>query len=462
MKPNLRAAIYIRISDARDGETVGVDRQLEDCQKLCINLGFEVSDIYNDNNKSAMSGKRPQYQRLLLDIAAGSIDVIVTYSAERLYRQNKELEGLIDDIGQIMVHTVQSGHINLETADGKMVARILGATSQHESEKKGERIARAALQRAEMGRFGGGKRRFGYSEGCKELITAEASAIVWGTDYIRNGGTLEAVKREWHQRGLVGPLGAKFDAVTVRGVLLRPMNGGVSQYKGEFVGKTQFPSIVSEEDYLECRSILKDPSRRTTVGRPVLSMLAGVIRCGICGGRVSTRKRRGTYNGKYIVTAIYCCREAHASRTKSLFDEAISQVVLGILKKNSKSLMAPISTAPAKVSAMSAEMSKLSERRNALALIVASGDLSPADFARAVREIESRQNALEPIIAASVGKRASSKLASSEDIEKTWAGYSDAKRRLVIVELIDKIIIGKGKPRIFSMENVEIVQRNSA
>ena len=43
-------------------------------------------------------------------------------------------------------------------------------------------------------------------------------------------------------------------------------------------------------------------------------------------------------------------------------------------------------------------------------------------------------NALEPIIAASVGKRASSKLASSTDIEKTWTNYSDAQRRLVIVE----------------------------
>jgi hypothetical protein len=191
-------------------------------------------------------------------------------------------------------------------------------------------------------------------------------------------------------------------------------------------------------------------------------MLAGIIRCGICGGRVSTRKRRGTYSGKYTVNAIYSCREGHASRTKSLFDEAISEVVLGILKKNAKSLMAPVSKATGKVSAMSAEMSKLTERRNALALIVASGDLSPLDFARAVREIESRQKALEPAIAASIGKRASAKLVSSDNLEETWNCYTDAQKRSVIVELIDKIVIGRGKPRIFSMENIEIVRKESA
>ena len=47
------AGIYARISSDRTGAGLGVDRQVADCRELALRLGWEVHDVYADNNVSA-------------------------------------------------------------------------------------------------------------------------------------------------------------------------------------------------------------------------------------------------------------------------------------------------------------------------------------------------------------------------------------------------------------------------
>jgi len=80
------AAVYARIS-SDDGQALGVKRQLEDCRKLAATLGWAVGDEYVDNDLSAYSGKpRPEYQRMLTDLADGGRDAVIVYHVDRLTR----------------------------------------------------------------------------------------------------------------------------------------------------------------------------------------------------------------------------------------------------------------------------------------------------------------------------------------------------------------------------------------
>jgi resolvase-like protein len=61
-----RAAIYTRISRDLTGERAGVARQEEDCRAKASALGWEVMEVFVDNDISAYSGRaRPGYQALL-------------------------------------------------------------------------------------------------------------------------------------------------------------------------------------------------------------------------------------------------------------------------------------------------------------------------------------------------------------------------------------------------------------
>jgi len=89
----VRAAIYCRISQDRAGAGLGVTRQQDDCRALCERRGWEVIEVYADNDVSAYSGKvRPAWQRLIGDVQAGNIDAVVGWHVDRLTRSPRELE----------------------------------------------------------------------------------------------------------------------------------------------------------------------------------------------------------------------------------------------------------------------------------------------------------------------------------------------------------------------------------
>ncbi len=66
--PTVRAGIYTRISWDPDGQRAGVERQRLDCEALCADRGWDIAQYFEDNDRSAYSGKRrPSYERMLRD-----------------------------------------------------------------------------------------------------------------------------------------------------------------------------------------------------------------------------------------------------------------------------------------------------------------------------------------------------------------------------------------------------------
>lgn len=139
-----------------------------------------MTAVYPDNDVSAYSGaSRPAWARLLADVRAGAVDVIVGWHVDRLTRSPRELEDVIDlaDKFGVELATV-TGDVDLGTPTGRLVARMLGAAARHEAEHKAERQRRQSRQAAEAGRVkGGGHRPFGYEKDRVTIIPEEAEII---------------------------------------------------------------------------------------------------------------------------------------------------------------------------------------------------------------------------------------------------------------------------------------------
>jgi site-specific DNA recombinase len=490
-----RAAILTRISEDRDDEAEGVDRQREACEKLAADRGLDVVAYFEDNNRSAMHGKRPAYEAMLDAVRAGQIDVILCSRTDRLYRRLADLLPLTEVLksANVPVFTCRSGDVDLSTADGRMRANIMGSVSQHSSEVQGERVSDAARQRAERGRYSGGQRRFGYRQastttrrvrdratgeyhdrevptGPLVLVEAEAEAIAWAYEHVARGGSLEAVCRAWRDRGLTGPQGATFTGVAVRDVLLRPINGGIATYKGdELPGVVPAaPPIVSPELFRTVRAILSDPARRTGVGRPALTLLAPVLRCAVCGGRVSGAQRSRKSNGAPDLVYQCAARSAnelggnHVSRLRRKLDPAIEELVLRNLTGRAADLRRPASTLPGAVADAAAESEAL--RGKLAAYQAQAADMDPIDYAAATRSVRAKLAEVEKRVVAEIGRPATSALVRAADIPQAWAEMSVEEKRAVIVENVERIVIGRGVSgnhgaRDRTMENVEVFWR---
>ncbi|MBE8146648.1 recombinase family protein [Brevibacterium casei] len=114
-----------------------------------------------------------------------------------------------------------------------MIARQVGVLARYESEHKSERITRAHRQGAELGKYRGGSARiFGYNDDGYTLNAVEAEAIRGAYQAILEGKSAGSILRDWKARGLTSTQGRPFIHTTLRGVLLRKRNYGVSEYKG--------------------------------------------------------------------------------------------------------------------------------------------------------------------------------------------------------------------------------------
>src|SRR4051812_8366437 len=93
----MRTAIYARLS--RDTGTSSIDRQQHACEALCNARGWNVVGHYTDNDTSAYLSKtrRPEFERLLEDIAAEALDMVVVFKIDRLVRRPSDFERFWDE-----------------------------------------------------------------------------------------------------------------------------------------------------------------------------------------------------------------------------------------------------------------------------------------------------------------------------------------------------------------------------
>lgn len=301
----MRAGIYCRISKDRKDDTggytmLGVERQEQDCRELCATLGWEVADVFVDNDVSATTGKvRPAYKRLLQAVRDETIDAIVCWHPDRLYRRTVDLEELVSvcDKHRAPVATVNAGAVDLTTPTGRLVAGLLAQVARYEGEHKSERWRRSYQQRRQAGTPApSGPRMFGWTRD-GELVEEEAAIIRGWADRILAGDTLHQLMRECEEKNIVTSRGNVWRANGIRQLLCNPRLAGWVTLKGEIVARSTWPPILTDEVSEMVRATLA--VRRGRAVYPKVAVLRGVARCGVCGSLLMTGRRSATGTRSY-------------------------------------------------------------------------------------------------------------------------------------------------------------------
>jgi site-specific DNA recombinase len=289
----VRAAIYARISSDRDGEGLAIARQMQDCEAKAAENGWTVVDRYEDSDISAYSGKpRPGYRRLVADIGAGFVTGVVVYNFDRLHRRPGEFEEFFEVCKQAgITKNLAScqGRIDLGTDDGLFLARILGAVAAKESDDKGRRIRRKHEEIAQAGRpSGGGSRAYGFEPDALMVRESEAVVIRECARRALAGEALHSITRSLNERRIPSASGGTWAPQTLRRMLLSGRIGGMREHKGEIASEAAWPAIIKPSESAQLRAQLTDESRRTNkTARRYL--LAGLLRCGLCGQTLVSR-----------------------------------------------------------------------------------------------------------------------------------------------------------------------------
>lgn len=180
-----RVALYARVSTEDQAEEgYSIEAQVERLKAYAVSRDWVVHDLYVDAGYSARDIKRPEYVRMISEVAKWS--AIVVMKMDRIHRNAKNFIAMMDLLAKVhkeFVSTTES--LDTTTSMGRFVMDIIQRIAQLESEQIGERTFTGMMQKAKSGDYAlGQKAPYGYAWS------------VHGDDQKRGSGTLEIVKTE--------------------------------------------------------------------------------------------------------------------------------------------------------------------------------------------------------------------------------------------------------------------------
>lgn len=318
----VRCAIYTRKSTEEGLEQAfnSLDAQREACAAYIVSQRHEgwvpVPDIYDDGGFSGGNMERPGLKRLLAEVEAGRVDVIVVYKVDRLTRSLSDFARIVDvldDAGASFVSITQS--FNTTTSMGRLTLNVLLSFAQFEREVTGERIRDKIAQSKAKGMWMGGTVPLGYDVRDRKLVINEAEATTVRHIYSRylalGCGQLliEELRRDGYrtkhrpQTSGRGRGGVPFERGSLFYLLSNRMYLGEIGHKGKhFSG--EHPAILDHQLWTAVQAQIE--RNRTKPARPnrrtESSLLTGLVTDGEGRRMTPTHAVKGARRYRYYVT----------------------------------------------------------------------------------------------------------------------------------------------------------------
>lgn len=186
-----KAAIYTRVSriDPRH-HGYSMDIQPDRAEEYARSKGWDIYAIYADPAKTGRNSRRPSLQKMIGDIRAGRVTVVVVHRLDRLYRN---LESLLKFIRMIKAYKVRlvsvTEQIDTDNWWGRLVLYVLGALAEMYIWQSSARTREAKLERV-MNGLSNASFRFGYCNGlcstCKDPNGKDYCPLYGGADRVES------------------------------------------------------------------------------------------------------------------------------------------------------------------------------------------------------------------------------------------------------------------------------------
>jgi site-specific DNA recombinase len=342
MTVTLRAALYLRVSTARQAEhDVSIPDQKRQGEAYCEARGLKLVETYVEPGASATNDRRPEFQRM---IEAGTskpapFDVVVVHSFSRFFRDHFELEFYVRKLAKNGVRLVS---ITQEMGDDPMhvmMRQIMALFDEYQSKENAKHVMRALKENARQGFWNGSRPPIGYrtvaaeQRGAKtkkkleiDPLHADTVRLIYRLALEGDGNTgqmgVKNIVSYLNSRRIFTRDGGRWGIGQVHRILTRKTYIGEHEFntrsktkelkpKSEIV-TVPVPPIIEQDIFDAVQRLLKARNPKVMPPRVVSgpTMLTGVIHCAKCGGAMTIRTGKG---GRYRYYA--CSTKARQGST---------------------------------------------------------------------------------------------------------------------------------------------------
>lgn len=282
----LRVAIYIRVStdqQAQDGDSVR--DQLATGQKYIENHeNMILADTYVDDGISGQKVKRDDFQRLMNDVRAGSIDLIIFTRLDRWFRNLRHYlntQDVLDKNGVSWTATEQP-YFDTSTPHGRAFVNNSMIWAELEAQNDSDRILSVFDDKVDNSEVLSGSTPLGYRIENKHLVPdddAPTAAAIF--EYYRSNGNLAMTLRYMETEfGLIR------SSASLKNMLTN------TKYIGEFrTNKNYCPAIIDRDLFDDVQRLLKINIKS---GKKHDYIFSGLVVCDECEHTMSGCQQRNS------------------------------------------------------------------------------------------------------------------------------------------------------------------------
>jgi site-specific DNA recombinase len=355
IKPKVRCAVYTRVSsDERLAQKFNsLDAQRTAGEAYVASQSAEgwllVPDRYDDGGVSGATLARPALKRLLADVEAGRVDVVVVYKIDRISRSLMDFAKLIDIFEQYDVTFVSvTQQFNTTTSMGRLTLNVLLSFAQFEREVIGERIRDKFAASRAKGLWMGGIPCLGFDVRNRKLVVNPAEAELVRLIFRRFldlGSALLLIRelnaqgyrtKSWTTQAGTFREGRPFEKGTLYKILRNPVYIGLATHRGQNYPGAHEP-IVDRLLWDRVHEVLASNARRrgNEARARTPAPLRGLMRCTHCSSAMTpthTRRPNGKLYRYYI--CLGASRRGHDTcPVRSIAAAEVEGLVLGQVRR---------------------------------------------------------------------------------------------------------------------------------
>ena len=292
-----RAALYARVSTEEQAmHGVSLDAQKERLIQYAKENELTIVDIYVDEGISARKRytKRAAFMRMLEDIKAKNIDVVLFIKLDRWFRNIAdyyEVQAILDQHKVQWIATDED--YDTTTANGRLALNIKLAIAQDEADRTSERIKFVFKNMVKDGRVISGSTPLGYKIENKRVVIDKETAPIVKAMFEKYIGCRSASATA---RYILERYGKSIDLKSMKHMLRNRW------YIGEAYDiKDWCPALIDEETFRLAGNISEVRAERFHGTRSErIYLFTGLVFCGCCGRRMTTYSCRNRSDKEYI------------------------------------------------------------------------------------------------------------------------------------------------------------------
>lgn len=287
-----KAALYIRVSteeQAKHGFSLA--EQQHDLEQYARAHHYTVVGVYADEGNTARKAlsRRKELQRLLDDVRADKVDIILLKCLDRWFRNVRDYYKVQDVLDQYGVNwECTQEDYNTTTTNGRLMLNLKLSIAQNESDQTSDRIKYVNEGKHRRKEETTSKHPFGYELKDKHLVVVEKERpiVEFIFEQILAGYATHSIFRK-----ILDKFGISIDARRVWRILRNPT------YKGVRYGIPNYcPAIIPPEQFDRVQTILSRNQQPRQSGR--IYLFSGKVVCPSCGTIMVAH--RGYVNKKKI------------------------------------------------------------------------------------------------------------------------------------------------------------------